>query len=60
MSQLGRASRQLRERDTAASILFGVGALALVTGALVVLWPEGPSATVTPNGEALVGYRGAF
>jgi hypothetical protein len=60
MQQSARGAREYRERELAASILFRVGAVAMVTGALVVLWPEGPSATVTPNGETLVGYRGSF
>jgi hypothetical protein len=58
--QSAGTNHAIYERSTAASILFGVGALAMVTGAVIVLWPEGANVTVTPNGQALVGYRGAF
>jgi hypothetical protein len=59
-AQIAHASGEIRGRATVASILLGVGALAVTSGAFLVLWPEGPSLTVTPTGQALVGYRGNF
>ncbi len=56
------AASQIHKRDVVAGTLLGVAGLSVLTGAALVLWPEGRRASVIvlPNGGVLVACGGCF
>jgi hypothetical protein len=55
-------NQRIRDRQIAASALLGVGGLAVLVGAGLVLWPESHhvSVVVVPNGGAFVACGGTI